>query len=307
MTADTDISESDFSGSETDVRSAFFSARCPVRDNVIRAMANIIANGVVLVQSDGDDGGWEIDSKQVELKRENARLKHVEKQLAGLLDKAKKDIESKDRHILQLKVELEKKKERNRRMNNVASIMSDMGIALDDQPGDAVGEKVPQEAEDGGGDDNGSVDTSSADRAALDRKKLEGENQELRKGVVELRDLLERKDEELTALGEQVERLEQALRDKDREAKQLKKDIEKEKVQRIDMQINKEKEKLEEVERAINDKNEIKRLKQELRSRAKEVTALSEQMAQWRAKAEQYEGEIKSLSRTIENFGRTKW
>ena len=259
------------------------------------------------MQSDGDDGGWEIDSKQVELKRENARLKHVEKQLAGLLDKAKKDIESKDRHILQLKVELEKKKERNRRMNNVASIMSDMGIALDDQPGDAVGEKVPQEAEDGGGDGSDSVDTSSADRAALDRKKLEGENQELRKGVVELRDLLERKDEELTALGEQVERLEQALRDKDREAKQLKKDIEKEKVQRIDMQINKEKEKLEEVERAINDKNEIKRLKQELRSRDKEVTALSEQMAQWRAKAEQYEVEIKSLSRTIENFGRTKW
>ncbi|ELR23126.1 uncharacterized protein ACA1_249900 [Acanthamoeba castellanii str. Neff] len=75
--------------------------------------------------------------------------------------------------------------------------------------------------------------------------------------------------------------------------------------------INKEKEKLEEVERAINDKNEIKRLKQELRSREKEVTALSEQMAskeaQWRAKAEQYEVEIKSLSRTIENFGRTKW
>jgi hypothetical protein len=52
MTADTDISESDFSGSETDVRSAFFfSFHCPVRDNVIRAMANIIANGVVLYRA----------------------------------------------------------------------------------------------------------------------------------------------------------------------------------------------------------------------------------------------------------------
>ncbi len=50
MTADTDIS--DFSGSETDVRFAFFfSFHCPERDNVIRAMANIIANGVVLCRA----------------------------------------------------------------------------------------------------------------------------------------------------------------------------------------------------------------------------------------------------------------
>ncbi len=51
MTADTDISESDFSGSETDVRFAFLNAHCPVRDNGIRAMANIIANGVVLCRA----------------------------------------------------------------------------------------------------------------------------------------------------------------------------------------------------------------------------------------------------------------
>jgi chromosome segregation ATPase len=260
------------------------------------------------LQSDGEDSGWEIDSTRVELKRENARLKHAEKQLAALLEKAKKDIESKDRHILQLKVELEKKKERNRRMDNVASIVSTLGIALDDQDerqSDAHERQQPTEAK----DDDGDADAAS--RAALDRKKLENENQELRKGVVELRGLLEKKDEELTALGEKLEVIEQALRDKEREIKQLKRDIDKEKVQRIDMQINKEKEKLEEVERAINDKSEIKRLKQELRSREKEAATLSEQMAskeaQWRAKAEQYEVEIKSLSRTIENFGRTKW
>jgi predicted RNase H-like nuclease (RuvC/YqgF family) len=265
----------------------------------------------VRVQSDEDEGGWEIDSKQVELKRENARLKQREKQLAGMLDKAKKDIESKDRHILQLKVELEKKKERNRRMDSVATIMCDLGLAVDEPPGDAKhgSEGLPQA--EGDKQQEGAKGRGDEDGVENARKSEEAENQELRKVVSELRELLEKKDEELTALGERLEGLEQAVRDKEREIKLLKKEVEKEKVQRIDLQINKEKDKLVEVERTINDKNEIKKLKQELRNKEKEVAALSERLAtkeaEWKTRADQYEHEVKSLSRTIENFGRTKW
>lgn len=256
---------------------------------------------------DEDDDEWEIDSKQTELKREVAQLKQREKQLAALLEKAKRDIESKDRHILQLKVDLEKKQEKDRRMGNVANILSDMGLPLDDRPTPSV---VESTAVSDGNDQISQAPDDSAS-AELSTKKLEAENQALRASIVELRELLEKKDQELSTLNEQLEHLEKTVMTKDQGIKQLKREVEREKVQRIDLQINKEKEKLEEVERAINDKNEIKKLKADLRKKDKELTTLQQLMkdkeADWAAKSQQYDHEIQSLSRTIENFGRTKW
>jgi len=241
-------------------------------------------------------------SKEGALKKECAQLRQRERQLSVLLDKAKKDLESKEQQIFQLKIELEKEKERNRRINSVATIMSSLGIPISDDADGRTTKSLSNSAPAQQLQGHTSVDEEKSESA--EREKREKEMQELRQGIVELKELLDKKELEIVSINETLEGNEKAMREKERQIKQLKKDAEKEKVLRIELQINKEKERLGDVERAIKDKNEIKRIREELR---KASEALEANQAAWNTKEQQYQHEIKSLSKTIENFGRTKW
>ncbi len=215
------------------------------------------------------------EAQAIPKKKQSGELK--EKTLMELWEKARRDIEKKDKEILSLKAELEKKKGEKKKSN------------ISGQPGSGAPVMAATEEK--------SARAVDVEKNFEREFELEGLREQVKISQENVRKALEVND-----------KLKSELAKKNKQLAEMAVELEKEKVGRLDSEISKEKERLFEVDKMIQDQREIKQLRHSVKAKEKELSQMAEKLAltekEHKQRLEECQQEIQALTHTIENFAK---